>query len=181
MLAGVARDLISQVVKAEPCSLAAAALRCGAVTALSCLFRRLQRVLTLCHRKRALCCAACAGWPVPPSQQPWCSTCPAGWASTSADAASCQMCMPGSFAAAPQSPACTACGNGTYAYSWGSTHCNHCIIGTYAPKQACLPGVITACDCLTCLMHVCTKAACVQAGSKHFHSPRARKAMALCC
>ena len=77
----------------------------------------------------------CAGWPVPPSQQPWCSTCPAGWASTGVDAAKCQMCMPGSFAAAPQSPACTPCGNGTYAVSWGSTHCNHCIIGTYAPKQ----------------------------------------------
>ena len=77
---------------------------------------------------------------MPPSEQPWCSTCPAGWASTGTDAAKCQMCTPGSFAAAPQSPACALCSNGTYAYSWGSTHCNHCIIGTYAPKQVhCIP------------------------------------------
>ena len=128
--------------------------------------------------------AICTGWPVAPSQQPWCSTCPAGWASTSTDAASCQMCMPGSFAAAPQSPACTACGNGTYAYSWGSTHCNHCIIGTYAPKQACLLGVIFVQDCLKCSLHVCAShtfatATCVQelaqAGSQAFGGLRACK------
>ena len=134
-------------------------------------------MLIPCLRNRARSCAACTGWPVAPSQQPWCSTCPAGWASTSTDAASCQMCMPGSFAAAPQSPACTACGNGTYAYSWGSTHCNHCIIGTYAPKQACLLGAITARDCLTCIVHVCAShtfavAICMQERDLHERAAR---------
>lgn len=74
-----------------------------------------------------------AGWPVPPSRQPWCGICPAGWATTVIDAQHCMLCRPGTYAAARRSPECAPCANGTYAYSWGSTHCNHCIIGTYAP------------------------------------------------
>lgn len=77
-----------------------------------------------------------AGWPVPPSREPWCSICPAGWATTRVDAASCGMCPPGRFAAAPQSPQCTSCPNGTYANSWGSSHCKFCISGTFSPSPA---------------------------------------------
>ena len=81
-----------------------------------------------------MCVCLAAGWPIPPSHQPWCGRCPAGWASTTVNVAACEMCSPGSFATWVQSPRCTLCANGTYAASWGSTHCNHCIIGTYAPS-----------------------------------------------
>ncbi len=76
-----------------------------------------------------------ADWPVPPSQEPWCSTCPAGWASETVDAVSCEMCPKGTYASQPLSPECSACPTGTYASSWGSTRCNHCIVGTFAPDE----------------------------------------------
>ncbi|KAK9825612.1 hypothetical protein WJX74_010253 [Apatococcus lobatus] len=74
-------------------------------------------------------------WPIPPSQEPWCSVCPAGWATQGVDAPTCEMCPKGSFAAQPLSPGCTDCPRGTYASSWGSTHCNHCIVGTFGPEE----------------------------------------------
>jgi len=77
----------------------------------------------------------CAGWPLPPAQEPWCSICPAGWASSSVDAKACSMCMPGYYAENPDSPACLPCPEGTYSSSWGSSQCSHCITGTYSPSE----------------------------------------------